>query len=74
MNRIIHEQLVKFVADMKNAQGNIRLLIENSKTEEIRLFLSDLQQMAITIGNTIEASEGEGCITVACLEDYCEAF
>ena len=36
--------------------------------------LSECQEFAITLGNTIETLEGEGHITVSFVEEYCEVL
>lgn len=48
-------------------------MIEKKDFKNARALLEDCQNTAIQIGTSIEASEGEGFVTVGYLEEYCEA-
>lgn len=46
--------------------------LEQKDMESVQQLLLECQECGIHIGNRIEASEGEGFVTVSCLEAYCE--
>ncbi len=70
MNKNVKEQALNFIPLLKEAHSEARSRIEN--TAQVRNLLADCQDAAISLGNLIEESEGEGFITVKYLEDYCE--
>ncbi len=62
-------QIIELLNTMMD--GSEELLTITSQQEQLTM-LEDCQQAAIQIGESIEASEGEGTQAVTCLEKYCE--
>ena len=62
------------VGTLSEAHDQIYKQVENGNFEGAMELLKQAQEFAITMGNTIEASEGEGTDAVSRLEDYCEAL
>lgn len=62
----------EFVATLYEAHNEIYKEIAGKKIAELYDILESCQQGAISLGNFIEATEGEGTVTVSLLEDYCE--
>lgn len=48
--------------------------MKNGNTEALGMLLTDCQDAAISVGNSIEQSEGEGNEAVKKLEEYCEVL
>lgn len=66
------KQAEDFLKVLDEAHGQIRTSIENKNLPAALSVLEDCQQGAISLGNMIEAAEGEGCAVIPLLENYCE--
>ena len=66
------EQAEKLLEVLEQAHKHIQLMIEKNNFSSALEILKDCQQGAISLGNMIEALEGEGAATVLLLEKYCE--
>lgn len=66
------KQAEDFLKVLDEAHGQIRTSIENKNLPAALSILEDCQQGAISLGNMIEAAEGEGCAVIPLLENYCE--
>lgn len=64
------EQIIRL---LDNVHDGIKHAIEKGQYKNALDLLSQCQESAIELGETIEAVEGEGFVTVSYLEDYCEA-
>ena len=62
----------KLLDVLSRAHGEILNDIKNGKVDEAMSLLESCQQGAISIGNIVESSEGEGLEIVTKLEEYCE--
>lgn len=56
------------------AHEDIEKLIKKNDYENVQILLEGCQNMAIQMGTSIEASEGEKCVTIDFLEEYCETL
>lgn len=74
MRKYRKKQCLELLDTISNAHAEICRLIEKKKFQEAYQMLADLQQAAISLGNSIESSEGEGFVTIHYLEDYCEVL
>lgn len=72
MRRAQKRQAEDFLKVLEEAHEEIRAAIENRNYPEALGLLEDCQQGAITLGEMIEAAEGEGCAVILLLEKYCE--
>ena len=72
MRRQEKDKIIELLASVVEAQIGIPALIQEDKRDSALLLLMQIQDKAITIGNMIEQSEGEGTRAVALLEAYCE--
>ena len=75
----MHKQTVKtvqaYLETLKHANGTIEKAIKkNVGGEDLATALQEMQELAITAGNTIEETEGEGTQAVHHLEAYCETL
>ena len=64
--------LLELAATLEEAHEEIGNGLRNKNTDTVLGLLSQCQECAVTMGETIEASEGEGTKTVGILEAYCE--
>ncbi|MHB8065200.1 MAG: CDP-glycerol glycerophosphotransferase family protein [Ruminiclostridium sp.] len=74
MRKYQKDQILQLVSTLNNAHVEIKQQIEKRNFESAKELLTDCQQAAITIGTTIEKTEGEGLEVVSCIEDYCETL
>lgn len=74
MSRALRKQLFKIVSLFEDANKVLEKLLPHAggREEEITGLLSDCQDGAVSIGNTIEALYGDGMESVKKLEEYCE--
>ncbi len=74
MRKKLKEEVLEFINSLYQAHEEIReaLLCQNYALAQN--MLSECQEFAVSLGETIEASEGEGHVTVSYLEAYCETL
>ncbi len=72
MRKAQKKQAEDFLEVLGEAHGQIRTAIENKNFPAALGLLGDCQEGAVSLGGMIEASEGEGAVTVRILEKYCE--
>jgi len=73
MRKHIKKQLTELLNTIKEAHHELSLLcFEREKEADIADILTMCQQAAISVGTSIEESEGEGTHAVTLLENYCE--
>ena len=73
MKKAQKEQAENIIRLLGNVHDGIKKAVERGRYDSARDLLSQCQESAIELGETIEAIEGEGFVTVSCLEHYCEA-
>lgn len=74
MRKAEKAQIQELLGLLEQAQKEIRTAIKAGRREEAAGLLGQCQETAIHIGERIEASEGEGFVTVGLLEEHCEAI
>lgn len=72
MRRTQKEQVTELLNTLSQAHDELKYNIESKHIDSAANLLVDCQQCAITLGEIIEQSEGEGFVTVSYLEEYCE--
>lgn len=72
MRRAQQQEILELVKTLHEAHAEIKGNIEKRKNHIAQSMLADCQECAISIGNVIEAFEGEGFITISYLEEYCQ--
>lgn len=65
-------QAEEFLDLLEQAHSEIRKSLDKKDVSTALTLLEDCQDGAISLGNLIEATEGEGFVTVPLLEEYCE--
>lgn len=73
MRKFLKNSILEIFKTLYEAHSSIKKMIEKKDFKNARALLEDCQNTAIQIGTSIEASEGEGFVTVGYLEEYCEA-
>lgn len=66
------EQALELLKLLGQVHEGIKKAIERGQYDSAAEFLAQCQESAIHLGETIEETEGEGFVTVALLESYCE--
>lgn len=72
MKKMQKKQAEDFIRLLEQAHNEIKEKIIEGKMKTAQDLLSQCQQGAIELGNLIEATEGEGFVTISYLEKYCE--
>nr|WP_302020635.1 hypothetical protein [uncultured Acetatifactor sp.] len=72
MRREQKRQVQEFVELLSQAHEEIKKEIERKDPAAAMGLLAQCQEGAIQMGSLIEATEGEGALTIALLESYCE--
>lgn len=72
MNKTLKKNILDSIQTMYEAHGFIEELYNERNDTELEEILANCQEMAISIGNTIEKSEAELKEVVEPLEKYCE--
>lgn len=72
MRKAEKRQAEEFVKMLDQAHEEIKRNIEQGRTEDARELLGQCQEGAISLGELIEAFEGEQFVTIPLLEAYCE--
>lgn len=66
------KQAEDFTRLMETAHGEIRRALEKQDIMTAQTLLGDCQNGAAALGNMIEEAEGESCVTIPMLEEYCD--
>ena len=74
MRRFIKNKLDEMVMTLSEAQEQIIGLLKAKEQKSLSVLLQQSQECAISMGNMIEETEGEGAPSVKKLEEYCEAL
>lgn len=72
MTRGAIEQIENNIQLLEEAHAEVLKALAGNELELVLELLENCQAVAIQIGTVIEAFEGEGFVTVAILEEYCE--
>ena len=67
------QSMLELADTLSEAHAQVADQIKKHNHEAAAALLQQCQECAITMGTTIEESEGEGFVTVGYLEHYCEA-
>ena len=67
-------EILNFIDSLDQAHGEIKEAMEKRDMASAQIMLGECQDFAVEMGNAIEETEGEGCITVSHVEKYCETL
>lgn len=74
MRKKLKKEVLEFINSLHQAHEEIRGALFHHNNALAQNMLCECQEFAVSLGETIEASEGENHITVTYIEDYCEAL
>lgn len=74
MRKAQKQEVINCIKSLQQAHEEIKAALNRKSYDQVRNMLSECQDFAVAIGENIEKLEGEGHITVAFLEEYCEAL
>ncbi len=72
MRKAQWEEILDFIKSLYQAHNEIKNAFGQGSTVIVQNMLSECQEFARLLGEAIERTEGEGHVTVKCVEDYCE--
>ncbi len=72
MRKVQKQEILSVIDGFRQAHEEILGALVSGNNALVRNMLSECQELAIQIGNTIESLEGEGCVAVTYVEEYCE--
>lgn len=72
MRKAQKQELLECINSLHQAHTEIRQALQQHNYDAVQNMLSECQEFAVTLGESIEKAEGEGHITVSYVEEYCE--
>ena len=72
MRKAQKKQAEAFIKLLEEAHDEAAAALRKGKRETAGQILADCQAGAVSLGEMVEATEGEGTNTVSLLEEYCE--
>ena len=73
MGRVYRKQVMDILNLLERMPGEIQKAIQHKDIQLAGQLVVDMQEAAITLGNSIEERMGEGISTVEAIEEYCES-
>lgn len=74
MRQVRKREILNFIDGLQQAHGEIREALEKNEGASVQTMLAECQEFAVDLGNAIEETEGESCVTVSYVEEYCETL
>ena len=74
MRKAEKKEILGIIDSFNEAHEEIKEAMSQKRIVSVQNMLSECQEFAIKLGETIERLEGEGHITVSYVEEYCEAL
>lgn len=74
MRNVQKQEILDCIESLHQAHKEIKNALNGGDYDLVQRMLSQCQEFAISLGETIEKLEGEGHTTVVCLEEYCETL
>lgn len=74
MRQARKREILNFIDGLQQAHGEIREALEKHELSSVQTMLAECQEFAVELGNAIEETEGEECVTVSHVEEYCETL
>lgn len=74
MRKSQKQDILNFINDLYHAHDEIKGALCKKDNVLTQNMLSECQEFAIELGNSIEKLEGEGLITISYIEEYCEGI
>lgn len=74
MRQARKREILNFIDSLQQAHREIKEAMEKQDRVSAQTMLAECQEFAVELGNAIEATEGEECVTVSHVEKYCETL
>lgn len=74
MRQARKREILNFIGSLYQAHEEIREAVEKQELASVQAMLAECQEFALELGNAIEKTEGEDCVTVSHVEKYCETI
>lgn len=74
MRKAQKQEVLDFINSLHQAHMEIKQALHQNDCDLARNMLAECQEFAVSLGENIEKLEGEGRITVSCVEEYCETL
>ena len=74
MRKAQKQEVLEFIQSLYQAHEEIKEALNQNNRISAQNMLAECQEFATSLGESIEGLEGEGHITVCCVEGYCETL
>lgn len=74
MRKTQKQKILGLIDSMHQVHEEIKKALEQNSLIMAQDMISGAQESAISLGENIEKTEGEGHVTVSCIEEYCESL
>ena len=74
MRKAQKQEILEFIESLHQAHEEIKAALQQNNLILVQNMLAECQEFAISLGENIEKLEGEGHVTVSCIEEYCETI
>ncbi len=74
MRQARKREILNFIDDLQQAHDEIREALKRHELASVQTMLAECQEFAVGLGKAIEETEGENCVTVSHVEEYCETL
>ena len=74
MRKAQKQEILDFIESLHQAHEEIKAALQQNNLILVQNMLAECQEFAISLGENIEKLEGEGHVTVSCIEEYCETI
>lgn len=74
MRQVKKREILNFIDGLRQAHGEIMEALRKHELASVQTMLAECQEFAVELGNAIEETEGENCVTVSYVEEYCETL
>ena len=72
MRYVQKQKVLDFIGSLHQAHEEIKEAFEQKKALLAQNMISECQEFAVSLGESIEKLESEGHVTVSYIEEYCE--
>lgn len=72
MRKWQQQEVLEFIESLHQAHEEIKEALSRKNIDLVQNMLSECQEFAVSLGENIEALDGEGHVTVSYVEEYCE--
>ncbi|MFG6367706.1 MAG: CDP-glycerol glycerophosphotransferase family protein [Lachnospiraceae bacterium] len=74
MRKAQKQEVLEFIQSLYQAHEEIKEALNQNNRISAQNMLAECQEFATSLGESIEGLEGEGHVTVSCVEAYCETL